>query len=388
MIISKPKSDLFENGISPPALESMAISQNTTDWINLNLSIAQLRSLPQTDKKLAFHLKTNEETVRTKFYELRDLNINIVKDATFWDQDLFPKTRNLATAIAEQAAFMITRIQNCKRSIGTTNPNDINELKKLFATDFVKSYTYAQQAKKDAESLSIDLGNFQTLFKGHKATLKGLKDSYKSEYNLDLENNKKLETLIQNLTTSISDLRSEYDRDVVIAATSVTYAWFTIFGFIAAAVVAGVYGSRATAALKQIQEDQNKIAEFQAEINAVNTLIATFSLANSFIDKVDKDINSVIGILDNVINDWDKMVSSLSVFVKEGDQQSVMLEGVFVIAKLRYESLETSWENIQTTAENYGRNCVKSVTGSAPPETKEEVDKAAVLHLERAYLLM
>ena len=256
------------------------------------------------------------------------------------------------------------------------------EWKKTFAEDYGTVFAYALKSQKEAESLKIELSNFQILFKSHKASLTGLKTAYSAKHKINKNESEKLEQKITELTNLITSLEKEYNQQVVIAATTPTYAWVPILGLIAASTVAGIYGFRAVKTLELIKAKQQELKQFKTKDEFVKGLITAFTSAENFVEDADKKVGTVVAILDNVIGDWQKIINSLSVFITPGDQQNRILEKSFSFAEVKYESIIEKWEKIRADAEAYGRYSIKSVTGPAAIQTPNEVD---VLQLENAY---
>ena len=108
------------------------------------------------------------EFVDTEFKALREENEKLVKDATFWDESLFPRTRNLATAIAKQAATMLNRIsENLEAATPVLTDQHKEDLKKDFANSYAKPYKTACESRDKGISLRTDLINNQSLMVSH-----------------------------------------------------------------------------------------------------------------------------------------------------------------------------------------------------------------------------
>lgn len=72
----------------------------------------------------------------------------------------------------------------------------------------------------------------------------------------------------------------EYNYDVVVAATTLTYVWIFPFVTIPAVVVAGVYGNRATKAYKKMGELRDTIQNEIAELNQKMSMTAGLAIAS------------------------------------------------------------------------------------------------------------
>jgi hypothetical protein len=93
------------------------------------------------------------------------------------------------------------------------------------------------------------------------------KDSQTSQERIDqMQGGKEVEGSLKYYEDLRDKAKKEYDHDVVVASTTPSYAWVCPFGTIAAATVAGVYGKKATVALRAYKEAMTQIEGEQREL--------------------------------------------------------------------------------------------------------------------------
>jgi len=116
---------------------------------------------------------------------------------------------------------------------------------------------------------------------------------------------------IENLKQLMSEKQAEYDHAVVVAATTPTYAWATLIGFITAASIAGVYGDKAVKALKRVQELEDEIKKTNAKLH---TALETNKVSNSASESVRQTqqyTDLAIAHTTTVQNAWTHMADNL-----------------------------------------------------------------------------
>jgi hypothetical protein len=119
---------------------------------------------------------------------------------------------------------------------------------------------------------------------------------------------------LANLQQMIDSTKKEYDHNVVVASTTVTYAWVAPpVGIVAAAVVAGVYGDKAVKALNALDEWN---AKFAAENAALGTALKSNQiqkLAQSSLTETINANNAAISQTTIVKNAWEGILNSLNI---------------------------------------------------------------------------
>jgi len=98
--------------------------------------------------------------------------------------------------------------------------------------------------------------------------------------------------------------QKEYDHDVVVAATTPTYGWMFPLGTIAAATVAGVYGSRAVAALNKIKDAKLRIEAEKEDLKITLTIRGVQKQALYGIGKAKDHCNAAIKESEVVQSAW------------------------------------------------------------------------------------
>lgn len=117
---------------------------------------------------------------------------------------------------------------------------------------------------------------------------------------------------IQQLEALKKSEQDEYQRDVTIACTTLTYAWVPYAGLITAAVIAGVYGKRATDMLNQVNATEDLIKTEQQELITAVAVNKVQSLAKSGLDSAVNYTVQAIVQATTVQNNWNTISNNLT----------------------------------------------------------------------------
>jgi hypothetical protein len=137
-------------------------------------------------------------------------------------------------------------------------------------------------------------------------------DSNVSQSTIDqLAGGKEVTGSIKDLEQLMTAKKAEYDHYVVVAATTPTYAW-SFIGFIAAAVVAGVYGDKAVKSLKRVQELEDEIKKTNAKLHTGLETQKVLNSANQSVSQAQRYTDLAIVHTTTVQNAWTNITSNLS----------------------------------------------------------------------------
>jgi len=120
---------------------------------------------------------------------------------------------------------------------------------------------------------------------------------------------------LANLRKMIQDANNEYKHDVIVASTTVTYAWVVIppvpAGLISAAVVAGIYGHRAVEELKNISDLQHQLDQANEDLTRAIAVHATQTNAQTSVDTTLDYTNSALNYTNTLQQCWQTIQADL-----------------------------------------------------------------------------
>ncbi|MEM9163685.1 MAG: hypothetical protein AAGC54_11540, partial [Cyanobacteria bacterium P01_F01_bin.4] len=137
---------------------------------------------------------------------------------------------------------------------------------------------------------------------------------------------------IKNLEKLLSENEDAYDHAVVVASTTVTYAWvWPPVGLITAATVAGVYGSKAVDLLEEVERLEDQIKKTNAklataiETNKVqNSALQSLSKATSYTDLAISHTTVVQNSWQGIYSNLETVGKKVSAMTRERDEQVVL----------------------------------------------------------------
>ena len=214
---------------------------------------------------------------------------------------------------------------------------------------------------KEGEQNTSLLARFQTMLNeaSSRVNAAGKKideDSKTSQATIDKlsagTDNKESLAAIQKM---ITDKREEYNQDVVIAATTPTYAWIVIFpipiGLIAATTVAAIYGPKAVQALKDLDTYQALFDKKSAELKTAVITHAVQETAKTAITEAITHTGKAIIYTSQVQNAWNKIAPQIGIIrdrvvgmTTENNSQKVLSEKATIKAYV-YEA-KNAWKKI------------------------------------------
>lgn len=252
------------------------------------------------------------------------------------------------------------------------------------ADDFEHGRVTAEYAEKAVTSLlnvmDGQLGKFitgcETVCKGVSAFLNetyqdnvtlngqdgksGLNKTYTDKYNLNQEEIKKIQDEIQEAQRELDQATEEYNYDVVVAATTPTYAWVFPFGTIPAVIVAGVYGDRATKAYKKMGELREKIRNESAELNQKMSMTAGLATSSRQVSKLSELVKKAIQPIERMKGTWNALKSDLGALNHTIKEDITTLP--MCVKQLGVQKALEQWKQVASEADQYRKNAFISET--------------------------
>ncbi|TGO43819.1 hypothetical protein BCON_0833g00020 [Botryotinia convoluta] len=229
----------------------------------------------------------------------------------------------------------------------------------------LKSITKLQD---DANKVVQDLRDFETLAKADQLALTARNKIITDKLTGEGGDIHRLQDDIKTKTKDISDDQDEYEQDIVIAATSVTYAWAIPVGPIIAAVIIGVYTDRAIKMKAKIDALRDLLTDDQDQLKADRQLVADLTLIQTDLQNVINQIGPAITTIQKMIGTWGAIATDLediNTAVKE-DSPEVMPN----LQTITQESILSQWNDLKATVDAYRKSAYIS---SAPEQmTLEE----------------
>lgn len=330
-----------------------------TEWITVQTYVIDVLALPTTTDAFGKSLGPGAPSDLSDFKPLIGAYSTMRDHCEVWQNETFPATISLATDIANygssKAPVYYPPILK-EANILTNDPNNAQAKQALTAIlDNLSQQAKDYQTKAGAVAAAVKTFADQT--QADRVTLVGtdgkggLSKVYNDKYGATSQDVQDATKEIAAQKLVLKGANDEYNHDVVVAATSPTYAWVWPVGTIAAAVVAGIYGKRATEALDRARAAQSKIntlsdklaadANLMVAINAaelgMNSIIQALSAALPVVQKIQGIWGAIAGDLDNIVN-----------LIETDIRQALP-----VIMNLGVDEAVTAWKNVAAEANDY-----------------------------------
>lgn len=319
------------------------------------------KRLPASRDEMTSRLGISAEDV-AEFDDLIAVYNQIDGHCTYFSTATFPMSVQLASAITEYNTKVPTYYGALNQVItlwqdGKITPDQGKaKLDALLSNLRDTAQTYATTAK----TVKDKMIQFVEETKGDQANLTPVQQRYHDKYEAE---GGLIDTYTSQIKTDLDNIKNwndQYQHDVTVAATSATYAWVWPVGTIAAAIVAGIYGKRATDALDHVHEYQDKLAQAQGDLRKALLLTHDLYLANDSLAGIVAKLNAALPVLEKMEGIWgaiaDDMANVLTAIDQDIDKAPVIIKDLGVT-----EAID-DWAKVAAIADAYRVNAYITVT--------------------------
>lgn len=332
------------------------------EWIAIQAYVTDALALPTTDETFRNSLGPGAPQDLSDFKRLIDAYQAISVHVTGWGQSVFPATVALASDIYQYGSAkapvyyppILVEAQKLEQ-----NPDD--EGAKAALKAILDNLSKEAQGKADkAADVARQIAQFAADTEADKITMTGqdgqggLVKDYVDEYGRTSAEVAELISQIGEQRQALKDANDEYDHDVVVAATTPTYVWMGAPGLIAAAVVAGVYGKRATEALDRSRAAEAKIATLQDKLAADANLLVTIHSAEVALHNIVQSVSTALPVIQKIQGVWGGIAADLVSISRLIDDDIRNVPPI--IMGLGVDEAVKSWHNVALNADTYRTN--------------------------------
>lgn len=339
------------------------------EWIAIQTYVTNALALPTTRDAFSKSLGSGAPADLKDFDQLIAAYQSMNGHVTTWQKTVFPATVSLASDVydygANKAPVFFPPILT-EAAILRDNPNDagakdalkaiLDNLKRDADTRAQKASTVAQQVQQFADDSAADR---VTLVGADGAG--GLVKYYDNAYGAA---SAEVATLTKDITAQrlvLDGANAEYNHDVVVAATTPTYAWVWPVGTIAAAIVAGVYGKKAVDALDRAHAAQDKINNLAGRLAADANLMSAIHSAELGMNSITRDLSAALPVIQKVQGVWHGLSADLGSISHLIDAD--IREVPPIIMGLGVDEATKAWHNVSLAANTYRLNAYVSDAG-------------------------
>ncbi|OJJ33367.1 hypothetical protein ASPWEDRAFT_70912 [Aspergillus wentii DTO 134E9] len=220
--------------------------------------------------------------------------------------------------------------------------------------NLTKNYTEAKDATKKSVLKAEILGLIDATIQNINTYSEGIPDVIKKLGNFQ-EDTKSQSEKIKTDHERLKGYQKEYTHDVVVAATTPTYAWVTILGLIAAVVVAAVVGHRAVEMKDTILDLTNTIKSENDELKAAHTVQIDITRMDTSqgnlkdLIKVTKAALNVLELLEGVWTEIKTELKGIQDLLKDDSEHEIKT----IIVQIDVNQVFDEWGKVRDYTKKY-----------------------------------
>jgi hypothetical protein len=366
------------------------------NWIFLQIYATYGLRLPNTSALLGSALNlTSSEAAAYPWFSAMYSSYNTVNlSSTYFFSDVFDKMTSLGSGLQSYASDVAGQDSTFTLVSSLIKPTDGSAPDLVSALDILSDLkTSAASNATLAGDIKANLATYKTKLVNAQSGMATVKDSVDSDDRTSQEAITKLnggpEVIgsLDQLNKMLKDEEAEYKHDVIVASTTVTYAWVAPpFGLIAAASVAGVYGKKAVDMKDTIDKLEAQIKTAGQSLKVAVATQNTVKLAEGSLDSVIKYTDLAIAKTTLVQNSWQGVAAGLtdisgkvsaSIKMEDGAEKLAAINAVVYFMK----KAQQKWTEIQPTINDMVTD--PYITVSPTPQTLSEFANEVVAEAEK-----
>lgn len=337
---------------------------NQKEWYTVQRYVENGLKLPTSESDIRNAIKLLPAEPFTDYERLKNAYSDVKTHCGEWKTTIFPATVQLANDIRNYStkAPIYYRPINQYTDQLIENPN--NEIAKKKLKQILENLsTDASNYASNASCVYDQIIEFVRECENDKRVLDNVATYYNDKYGVTSEEGKRLLEELNQATKDLEQANKDYDDNVTVAATTATYYWATIFGFIAAITVASIYGSAATAALNRAKEAEKKIGTLNADIQRNSRLNTNVKNANDHMKGTVDALTAALPVIQRIKSVWNALSSDLTQLRTIIDQD--IAQAPDFIRELGVETAIEQWQKMGRIADAYVAHAYITVQGEA-----------------------
>ncbi|MEA5514724.1 alpha-xenorhabdolysin family binary toxin subunit A [Nodularia sp. UHCC 0506] len=330
---------LAENTTSAP--EGFVI--DSEQLFQVQLFVANALELPITKDKMQFD-------------DIREAYSLIHKHCSEWQSDIYPSIVSLATDIYDygtSAQTIYGAIGKLATQISESDDMSLSspEVKKFYRLVdnlIAKATDYEQRAIK----VSDDVTRFSNYCHDHDRNLDKLYVVYEAKF---IGNNQKIKELQNQKKVQedrLAKANADYHHYVVVAATTPTYMWIPLVGWIAGGVVLGIYIDRAVKAKNDAEDAARQIVDLIQKLSDEVRVVSEIEKAKKGVHDIDKQLETALEALGKIQSAWSAIAADLTK-LKVLVADVIAHHNNLIVADIYIDDAILKWKNLAEKADTY-----------------------------------
>ena len=349
---------------------------NTSEWIAIQSYTSNALNLPTNLDVLRSRLPAEPPGGMNQFSDLVDAYSNLNRHCKDWNDNTLQDSVNCASNIVHyntKVPIYYGALTKILPKLEQEPPDEeaIKQFKAILANltadakangDHAERVyngmkAFAENTEADGKIISALHGKYQKLFGDQSPDISRISAELKE----DIE--------------ELGKWNKKYEHDVIVAATTPTYCWVWPLGTIASAIVAGIYGKKATDALKRVKEYKAKAKLLSDQLEASASMMADLEKINIDLNEISDNLNTALPIIQKMQGIWNSIESDLlriqEIIDKDIDQVPA------IIKSLGIDEAIDAWDKVSVEADSYRVNAfIKVIPEDAAKDAGKAFQKA------------
>ncbi len=330
------------------------------EWLAVQCYVTSALNLPTDQATLKSQLPGDPPGGMDQFNDLLAAYKVMHDRCSFWNSHTLPDSVNCASDIVhynEKVPIYYGALTKLlpKLQQNPPDPTAVAQFKAILDNLSADAKSYADHAA----SVKVAMTAFDTDSKTDAATIHTLHGSYQKKLGDQSPVIQQLSTQIAQDKADMKSAYDEYNHDVIVAATSAAYGWIFPVGTVAAGIVAGIYGKKATDALARARG-------LSSAIDTLNTELRSAAILMSDLSRINADLIDLGGKIDNAVPALDKMRGAWEGISSDLDHiRTVISDDIgkapAIIKSLGIDEAIADWAAVAAEADQYRVNAYITV---------------------------
>ena len=339
------------------------------EWLAIQVYAKTALALPISEAAMRQMLMLDVKESIEPFQRIIDAYKDIYLHCKEWDDKTFPMSVELASDIVQysrQASSYYRSLLPWAAKL-VIDP-DNSEARRMLLSIFTRLATDAGKRAQKAKEVAILVTKFAKETESDQVVIQGngnggLVKYYNDTFGASSKEGKELQEQLDKARQLLAEANDEYKHDVIVAATTPTYAMVPFYGWVAAPVVAGIFTKKALDALEAMDRARREIGRLEATIRRNTLLIAEIQRAQGSIQTIQEKMNAALPLIQKIQGTWEAIASDLKNFVTNLDQnlrESILQDPGMIEPDV--EAAIDTWTELGKAADKYRTNAYVQVT--------------------------
>ncbi len=334
-----------------------------TEWISIQKYVQDALALPLTQDQLRPILNVDSSVPIDMFDDMLTAYKALNEHCSTWKNTTFPNIVDLANDIVHYNTKVPVYYGGLQKVVDQYNASPSDELLKEITAIITNLASDASARATKAQGAADSIKAFADTTRIDQTTISNLYADYQKQYGSSSDEMKTLQDDIRAQKLIIESADAEYRHDVTIASTTPTYAWVPFIGWIAAAVVAGIYGHKAVEALHERDDAQHQLDNDNDTIRRDTNVCFMITNAKEGLQQILSDIQGALPVIQKIQGAWSAISSDLNNLVIT--IQTDIAQALPILMGLGIQEAISQWAQLATEADSYRVHAFVEFQGSS-----------------------